>query len=609
MCGINVILDKRKNLDSSPISIMGQKTAHRGPDESLVRTIEGKTSTFHLSANRLRITDQSDNASQPFLGIDQKYGLLFNGEIYNFYDLKNELIKKNISFHSSSDTEVLYYWMREYGQVGMSGLKGMFAFIFIDFDDETILISRDRFGIKPLYYYQCDQYIVISSEIQSIISSGLLKKELNKNQIQHYLLYKYPRSPETFFKGIYELQPGHCMKFENDQSRLTKFYLKTQSSISEKPDVSKIRQLVNDSLLNQINVEVPLGLLLSGGVDSSLLLALARQEGYTLPTYSIVNSSKESSFGTKDQYYSRLASSIFGSDHHEVEVNINILDQFSDFISGMDQPIGDSAYLLTSEICQYASQSMKILLSGVGADEYFAGYNRHWAFYNYLRFKNILDKTFHFARPFLHHLPAGSKHPFRKHFNLIRKWTNSYDLSPSVTFQNYLTFSEFSFHHIIKDDQKTKESLFGWALEQDQSNFLVSDVLALSDKASMRSGIELRVPFLNETLVQYLNMHEAEQLIKYGRKWILKEMLKELGGRKLLTRPKEGFGLPISDWLLDAKASHLWENLNSNDNPIFEFLPVEQFNKIVKQQKLTKADHGPLLWSIIVLSHWLSHNF
>lgn len=626
MCGINLIIDKHKVLDQDLINKMSDLTRHRGPDETKSHKIDTKTKTYFIASNRLKITDQSEVASQPFFSSDSKYVLLFNGEIYNFYTLKNELLNKNIVFASNSDTEVLFHWLLLNGKKGIERLEGMFAFIFIDIENDEILIARDRFGIKPIYYYEDNDCLIFSSEIKPIIGTGLMKKELNASQIHHYLLYKYAKQPETLFQNIFELDHGSVLCLQNNERYMEHYVQNNTRQNDSIPDLVKIEELITNNLIQQLNSQVPLGLLLSGGVDSTLLLALAGKEGFTLPTYSIVNSKIDKSFGTRDYHYSRLAASTYASEHHEIEIDISLLDQFEDFIEKLDQPIGDSSYLMTSEICRNASKSqpcgpfagekgqagMKILLSGAGADELFAGYNRHFAFYKYLKNKKILDFLSPILKPVLNSLPAGFSHPLRKQFRLVKKWSKSFDKSPSKTFLNYLMFNELSSNGNgieINTPFKNDKDWFGWALKHDQNNYLISDVLALSDRASMQHGIELRVPYLDEKLTDYLAGLHPTSLIEKGQKWILKELLKKYGGRKFANRPKEGFGLPLSNWLFDKRAAHLWELFESPDSVIFNYLEKDKFDRLVGQQKRKTEDHGPILWSILVLGHWLQRNF
>lgn len=593
---------------------MSAQTAHRGPDDSKTITLQSASKTFHLAANRLKITDQSDAASQPFIATDSKQVLLFNGEIYNFHELKNNLLNKNIPFTSHSDTEVLFHWIKEYGVEGIAKLEGMFAFIFIDLSTEEVIVARDRFGIKPVYFYENDHFFIVSSEIKAIAESGLFAKELNPSSIPHYLKYKYVKAPETFYKEIYELEHGHTYHFNGHNWEKDKYYDEKIIDQESHFDIEKMEGLITNSIIQQLDSQVPLGLLLSGGVDSTLLLALAKKEGFTLPTFSIVNSEKDSSFGTHDFHYSRLAAKTYSSDHHEVEMNISMLDRFDDFINNIDQPIGDSSYLMTSAICKYASipqsigkEGMKILLSGAGADELFAGYNRHAAFYTYLNNKKLLNKISPVLKPLLNNLPTGQKHPLRKHFRLMKKWSISHDSSPYTTYDNFLSFNELNIE--THRQSETKSDFFGWALSHDRNNYLIGDVLALSDKASMHHGIELRVPYLNENLVHYLNKFPSEVRIQKGSKWMLKEILTKHGGAKFTRRSKEGFGLPLSGWLFDKRMAHLWDIFNDQNQSVFNFLEKKKFDELVDQQKRRIEDHGPLLWSILVLAHWLKRNF
>ena len=619
MCGINLIIDKKKVLSPNVINKMSVITRHRGPDESNSTVLNSKAGTIFIAANRLKITDQTDAASQPFLSKNSKYALLFNGEIYNFQSLKNELLDHKIRFTSHSDTEVLFHWLMLKGKDGFDKLEGMFAIVFIDIEQNKVLIARDRYGIKPFYYYENERYFIGSSEIKSIINSGLVNYELNASQINHYFQFKYVEPPETLYKNIFELTHGKILSIHGNKIKIESFFKTKESIKASNPDVDIVEELITNSLIQQINTKVPLGLLLSGGVDSTLLLALAHKEGFTLPTYSIVNSEADSSYGTKDYIYSRLAASTYNSEHHELEIDISLLDNFDNFIEKLDQPIGDSSLLMTSEISNYASKSqpyqrvgMRILLSGAGADELFAGYNRHWAYFNYLKYQGLLKKLQPLISPVSKSLPTGFPHPIRKQFKLLRKWSDAYDISPRQTFINYLSFSEFKEKKPQKDngaDDQNQHDLMNWALKHDRNHYLISDVLALSDKATMLHGVEMRVPYINKELIDYLDRIHTSQLLLKGQKWILKEILKKNGGKKFISRSKEGFGLPLGNWLFNLKIAHLWELFENSESVIFKYIGMEKFKLIADRHKRKAEDHGPLLWSILVLGHWLEKNF
>jgi len=609
MCGINLIIDKSHKIDNSVIEKMALMTHHRGPDETRVVLQKTNRLSVHMAANRLRITDHTHLASQPFsIGSNKKY-LLFNGEIYNYRHLKNKLLEVGVNFHADSDTEVLFHWIVKYGKEGLSALEGMFALAFFDLELEEILIARDRSGIKTIYYHDGGDTFIASSELKPIAECGLYQKRLNARQISHYLSYKYAAPPETFYDEILELTPGAVLHFKNNLWEKSDFS-KVESEVSSALiDIPTIEELITDSLLDQLERKVPTGLLLSGGVDSTLLLALAYKNGIRMPTFSAVSSEKEKAHGMEDHKYSRIAARLYKNEHHEMTIDRTILNGFDDFIGTVDQPIGDSSYLLTSEICKYASATMKVLLSGAGADELFGGYNRHWAFYKYLEHKKVLDFTVPTVQSALRVFPGRVPLSWNKKVTHIQKMIKSYDRSPERTWLNFIAFNDFIPESMSESSLDPATPWMDWALHHDRSSYLVSDVLALTDKASMLHGMEVRVPYLDERIINHLHAIDKQLLMKQGRKWVLRKILIKSGGSQIANRSKEGFGLPLGNWLNDRTYRHLLEPLNRPNSEIFEFLDKKTSDRILSQHRSGKKDNGPLLWSLLVLAHWLERNF
>jgi asparagine synthase (glutamine-hydrolysing) len=397
MCGINFILDKKGVLDGKPIHQMNHATQHRGPDHSGFYNLLKDGKNLYFAASRLKIMDLSDNANQPFVSEDGNYILVFNGEIYNYHDIKNTLLHKGYTFKSSSDTEVLFHALIESGDRIIKKLNGMFALIFYDRNNDRLFFARDRAGMKPLFYYEDDLFLIASSEIKGILASGLVKKELDEQQIPHYLKFRVARKPSTFFKNIFELEEGRiiCKTGHNTEIDDYDSYIqKDLTPIHDAQLIEKVEETIYEAFLRHTIADVPLGLFLSGGVDSTLLLALAQRERKSLPTFSIIHEENTRSYGTMDGLYSRLAVKKFGNslDHHEIIASPDILNEVDDLIGQMDQPIGDSAALLTWFLSRYAKNMVKTVLSGTGADEFFAGYNRHHAFYHYLKHHKALSK-------------------------------------------------------------------------------------------------------------------------------------------------------------------------------------------------------------------------
>lgn len=603
MCGIHFILEHQRNTDLA-IQKMTDSTSFRGPDESHFQSF----GDIGLGANRLKITDQTPWAQQPFISPDRKHALVFNGEIYNYYDLKNELLRHQVQFRSGSDTEVLFNWLKQFGAAGIDRLKGMFAFVFVDLHLDKVIFARDRFGIKPLYFYHDQQKTIVASEIRSILASGKISKRLNTNQIAHYLLFKHAQSPDTFFENVKEVRPGHCVTYQNGIMITKQYYQPATEKRTSAPDNTKVENLLTKSVLQQINVPVSTGILLSGGVDSTLLLALANKEGFSMPAFSIVNNRADRSFGTMDYHFARQAAKKFHAVHNEIEVDIGILKDFEALVGNMDQPMGDSAYLMTQIICKYASKSMKVLISGAGADEYFAGYNRHRAFQRYLQNKNTWKFIFPYIRPLLQRVPVGKTIPGRKYLRLGKKLANSISSSASDTWYNFVTLNNYGLANNIQALASQKFDL-DKALAYDRQHFLIEDVLAVSDRASMQSGVELRVPYLDDDLTDYIGAFSGDMLLKHGQKWILKEILKKYGGEAFANRPKEGFGLPLAGWLVRSETDHLWKEIFDRKSILHEFIPAELLHHILVEQKSGKEDHGPFLWSVLVLAHWLQQHF
>lgn len=593
MCGINMILDFAGNAQSEHIQQMMNATQHRGPDaEKHIDTNFGNGRVF-LASNRLQVIDKEAHSNQPFVSEDGRYALIFNGEVYNFEDLRNELLSTGVLFSSRSDTEVLLYWLIYKGEKGIKDLNGMYAFIFVDMLNDKILIARDRLGIKPLFVYQSDKKLILSSEIKGVLSSGLVLKELDSKAIPHYLAYKYAPRPSTFFTGIEEVMPGSIWQVDTSGTVI-------RSSIPDDDSSSNqnIKQLLIDAVVQQYSEPNNTGIMLSGGVDSTLLLAILNKElGYRhIPVFSIVSNGKNK-FATQDGAFGTKAAKLYQAEYNEIEIAKNSLGLLDEYIASLSQPIADSGGYLTWLIAQKAEGKSKVLLSGAGADELFAGYNRHTAFYNYLKYRD---------KGWFNLLKKGKNIPLNASiFNQFKKLAGAINADPSVSFNNIIQSDEFRidgklWNSNLTIDQHLKESLI-----HDQKNYLSADVLAITDHATMQHSIEARVPYLDNNLVNAVNNLSPQILFKNGSKWMLKEQLIQYGGKQFAARKKQGFGLPMNGWLKNAS---LWE-FNTKENLIHSFIGVNQISSLVARHRYGKADLTQELWRILLLHRWLSHNF
>lgn len=615
MCGINIIIDKKGVLTSREIQSMNQAILYRGPDHSDFVSFQFKQQQIFIGNNRLKIIDRNTLSNQPYNSIDKRYSLTFNGAIYNYKELKQQL--PAMEWQTESDTEVLLNWMIVHGLSGLPELNGMFAFAFYDRQQHALIIARDPSGIKPLYYYNDDDYFIASSEIKGILASGLVKKEFNSNQVSHYLQFKYVPKPFTFYKNIFELNEATFIKIDEYDFKIKRFESPSvikPNTLTNQQLIETCDQLIENAVKHHLVADVPVGLYLSGGIDSTLLLSKIRKLGHlNFPTFTIANSSKEQAFGTRDFEFARLASKLYNSDHHEVSVHAEMLQDLPAFASMIDQPIGDSALFLTHILSKEAGQHVRVALNGAGADELFAGYNRHSAYKSYLN--NLLHKNLAITliKSTYNILPDGGNHSLKKVFRLWNKFTGMVDVDPIKTCHNFSSSEYFIEKNTsIEVDDKSYEDLsyyLYYCLRNDRTKYLISDILALTDKMTMRSSIEARVPYLDQELRRFVESLDPSVLLKNGRKWILKEVLLRNGGETFLNRPKEGFGMPFGYWLKLPVNKNFVEKLTNKNHPIYEWVPYQTIKNLVDWHLGNKRDCSSELWSVLLLMHWYEKEF
>lgn len=615
MCGFNFILDKKSKVDKEPIYKMSEATRHRGPDETMQLHCEYlQKGRVWFSASRLAITDQSAFGSQPMKSRDGRYILVYNGEIYNYATLKKKLQSNGFQFYGQSDTEVLLHWLILHRESAQQALEGMYSFVFIDLQDGLILMARDPSGMKPLFYFQNDDFFIVSSEIRGILASRLIEKTLNTKQIQNYLRHRYAIKPETLINDVYELEHGCQIRYLDGALRHYKAPYKADAGTgNNRPGVEEVEDALQLAVQRHVNSAVPGGLLLSGGADSTLLLAFLQKLSCKLPAFSLVNTENERAFGTQDYLFARKAAKKFGAEHHVIEMKIRDLDLFEDFLESVDHPVADHGAYTNWLICRYASGHVKYVLSGAGADELFAGYNRHWAYYQYLRYYKLLIPALPLLKYGVGWLPDGFDHPFRKSFRLYKKLITGIERNPVSTFQNFQKLKdlylvpEMTVPSIHVDFNK--EKLFRQALNQDLYGYLSSDVLAISDQMSMRWGLEMRMPYLDENVKRLIQNTESLYLISKGRKWMLKNLLQNMGASEFANRKKEGFGLPLGKWLRKKEGRNLMDSLYSPDAALFQFIAFGKMKEMLDAHTMRKADFSQEIWACLLLQKWMEKHF
>ncbi len=598
MCGIVGFINKEEKKEKI-IKKMADRIVHRGPDAEGFYIDEN----IALGHRRLAIIDINAGI-QPMFNEDEKIVVIFNGEIYNYIELKAELKKKKHIFSTNSDTEVLVHGYEEWGSDLPSKLRGMFAFAIWDKEKETLFCARDHFGIKPLYYYKTEEEFLFASEIKSFLDYPNFKKELNQEILASYLSFSFTPTSETFFKNVYRLDPGTSLTFHKNKLKMTKFFkleFKEKKQEFEKA-VEEIASIMKDSVNHHLLSDVEIGSFLSSGIDSSYLVALAKPDktytvGYDNPKYNeieyaknlteLLNLSNTSKKITKEEYLTIIPKIMYH----------------------MDEPSSDPAAVALYFVSNLASQDVKVVLSGEGADEFFGGYNIY---------RKDVDMSFYNKIPFcIRHLIAkiASCLPEIKGVNfLIRR---------GMTLEeNYIgvnkVFGKNEIRKILKvknqksnqaitkpvyDEQKNKSDIV--KMQAIDINFwLIKDILQKADRMTMANSLEGRVPFIDTEVFHVASSLPIEyKVTKENTKVALREAAKKVIPNESYKKKKLGFPVPLRDWL---KENDFYEEVKNTFNKEYAnvFFNQKRIIKLLENHKNNKKDNYKKVWTIYCFLKW-----
>jgi asparagine synthase (glutamine-hydrolysing) len=591
MCGINVIINPDSD-SLKAIELMMHATIHRGPDHSGFSKV-GENVFF--AGNRLKILDLSETSNQPIWTKEKDAVLVWNGALYNYQDLRNELLDYGCEFKGSSDSEVLLYWLKNFGTDKIDRLNGMFAFAFADLKKQQIFIARDFSGEKPLYFLNQGNNWYFSSESKGILARHQAQSLIDTHQFLPYFYYRHSFPANTFYQQIQQVLPGEVWVLDFSGSILERQKLGIPFFHTNEINQSIFEETLKDVVLKNFNAERPVGMVLSGGADSSLLYSLWYEDtGQPLNTFTVA---LEKKYQTKynDPYFAKYLVKKYPSFHHEITVSqSDVRNNWPEYIQSMDQPIGDSAGFLTWFVAKTAKEKVKVLISGAGADELFGGYNRHRAYWHYLHNPNLYK--------FLKTLLPNFLFP-----STWKKVLQSIHQNPD------LTFIQMAALQTIPDDflgefQKwypNHENPFKNALEWDRTFYLVNDILKIHDNACMAHGIEGRSPYLDMDLLSMVRAESGENMDNLIGKKYIKTALQNRGLGKIANRKKLGFGLPLLEWF-DEKEFRNWVF-----EPIIEMekiwgreFPAEMRKLAANPQKSEKRQFLQL-WNLFILASWL----
>ena len=602
MCGIVGFIDKSKNKKKT-IKKMADLIEHRGPDSSGFYTND----EVALGFRRLSIIDLSEG-SQPIYNEKEDKLIFFNGEIYNYQELKKDL-KKKYKFKTNTDTEVILHGYEEYGKDILNKLRGMFAFVIYDIKENKLFGARDFFGIKPLYYYKTDDEFIFGSEIKSFLAHPHFKKELNRDMLQNYLTFQYSVGTDTFFKNVFKLTPGHYFTYENNELKIEKYYEINFTPNNDKTleELEKgIREVIDDSIKAHKVSDVEVGSFLSSGVDSSLIATLSKVDktftvGYQEKEYSEIDYAKDLSKKinvenidkkiTKEEYFS----------------NFSKIQYF------MDEPLADPAAISLYFVANLASQHVKVSLSGEGADEIFGGYNIYhepysvsWYYkipYSIRRFIGIL------VYPVRHN--KGFNFLYRRSRKLEDRYVgNAFMFEPAET-KKILSYemNNISYKDITKPFyEKTKEYDDVTTMQYiDFNTWLIGDILLKADKMSMANSLEVRVPYLDRVLFDYAKSIPTKYKIHDGQtKYAFRKVAGKVLESKFSDKKKLGFPVPIREWIKDEKYYNLIKETFANSS---EFFNTNKIIKLLEDHKSGKKDNSRKIWTIYSFLVWYNEYF
>lgn len=624
MCGISGIIafNEVGRLYAINLTQANNQMAHRGPDAA------GIFNDYYvgLGHRRLSIIDLSSVANQPMHDPSGRYTIVFNGEIYNFMSLRERLQAQGVEFRTQGDTEVLLQMYIHHGKACLNQLHGFFSFAIYDKEEQSVFIARDRFGLKPLVYYQDEDKLLFASEIKALLAFNI-PREVDYTSLLQYFQLTYIPAPATAFKNIYKLEPGHCMLVKAHQVQVERYYRfehrePATAPLSYEQAQVRLRELLDASVQERMVSDVPLGAFLSGGIDSSTVVAFASRYTDKLNTFSI---------GFKDAgmfdetHYAQLVAKKYNTEHTVFQMgNDDIYGSILEMLDFYGEPFADASAIPTYVLCAQTRNKVTVALSGDGADEVFAGYNKYWGELR-IRQGDALAKMVQQAKPLLDLLPKSRHGRLANKVRQLHRLAYSMELSAQERYwflsswrseaQAREMFTEATLKKIDEQAyQQRKQGLLAPItggpglndmLYADVKMVLPDDMLHKVDSMSMAKALEVRVPFLDYRLVEFaFGLPTDYKINGQMKKRLLQDAVRELLPPELYKRPKQGFEVPLAQGYKRELRSWIEELLDEN------FIREQGFFSIAYIRELKQAvfhsdnfDQNQV-WSILAFQHW-----
>ena len=633
MCGIVGVINWG---DRVTLAQMNDIQAHRGPDDEGVWTGSLPDGGFvGLGSRRLAIQDLSTAGHMPMSTPDGRLTITYNGEVYNYPELRHELESKGYKFRSRSDTEAVLYSYQEYGAASVRRLKGMFAIAIWDDERNELFLARDHFGIKPLYYCHQGARLAFASEIKALLEIPQMPRRMNLEALNQYLTFLWVPDPLTMFDEIVKLPAGHFAFYRDGDLRLEQYWdlrfpvANHDFKANEAELTIELRERFTASVKSQLLSDVPVGSFLSSGLDSSSIVAAMSQVSSDTPrsyTIAFPPRYRRGEIVFDDTNVAQRTANHFGCDHTEIVVEPDVVALLPKLVWHMDEPVADPAIIAAYLVNRDARETVTVLLSGVGGDELFAGYRKHAAYdlaQKYRRLPATLREKI--IEPLVMTLPSMRGTYLKGHVRLAKKMARSGSLSPRDYFlmnSTYLTDDQKDSiyasgiresdngawsRHMDYFEQVSGADFLNQMLYLDTKAFMVSLNLTYNDKMSMASSMEVRVPFLDWELAEWVASAVPPSLKLHGRttKHILREAMRPLLPPEVLQQKKAGFGAPVDYWLandLREMADDLLSESKLKSRALFNPASVR---RLVDEQRSGRHDWSLQVWQFLTLELWM----
>jgi asparagine synthase (glutamine-hydrolysing) len=624
MCGItgwvNLEQAHSKDHNEAVLHSMCETIVHRGPDSEGIWMDD----TVALGMRRLSIIDLK-TGDQPVFSEDKSVIVMMNGELYNYREVRSDLEKRGHKFATQTDTEIVPHLYQEYGEDFIDHLNGMFAISLWDTRRKRLVLARDRYGEKPLYYGTFDGKLLYASEPKALLAHPAVTGELDMESLRQYLSFDYVPAPRSIYKGINKLPAAHTMTVENGAVNIRRYWNLTFSKNGHTPSVenaaSELRSLLSDAVRMRLVADVPLGILLSGGVDSSTIAAFATQHATeTVKTFSV--GFTEDSFD--ESRYARAVAAHLGTDHYEELLSVDkACDLIGDIGTWLDEPLSDGSLIPTYLLARFVRKHVTVALGGDGGDEIFAGYPMYFGH----KVASAYSAIPHFLRsgliePIVNRLPVSTKNLSFEykakrfvrsaHYDTIQRhhsWFGSFS-----TGEQKLLLTEKVLSQTTSDIYGGPRNLLAICDAQDEIEqmqyldmnfYMAEDILTKVDRASMAVSLETRAPFLDPRIGQFAASLPIDYKLRGNKgKYILKKSVEGLLPKAILHRSKKGFGIPIAEWLKGRLNSLMHEMLapaRLRDQGLFE---SDHVQTLIAEHEKGIASHHKQLWTLLVFQLW-----